>query len=203
MQYSITNFNEVKSASRFDAEYYSPEYLAIIKIIKQKHHQFIIPKKLGLTCTGSAFYPALEPYYGQGNIPFIRVSDVNENIYYEQTLTIPKEILNQYKTLNIGSNGDIVITKGGSIARAGLLLKKSALTRDLISFNTSILSESEYIFYYIYCLTDFYKKQLIRSASMTAQPHLTITLVRNIPLFNPTKTFKNSISKLYKKLFFF
>lgn len=34
---------------------------------------------------------------------------------------------------------------------------------------------------------------------MTAQPHLTITLVRNIPLFNPDKDFKKMIASLFKR----
>ena len=200
MQYSVINYKTVKKIGtlRFDAEYFHPDYLYIAKLIQEKEDQFISLKKLKIKCDASAFYPTLEPYYGQGNIPFIRVADVDDGINYEQILTIPKQILDEYKTLNLGKKGDIVLTKGGSIARAGLVTKNSALTRDLIFFNTSKLKEDDYIFNYVYCLTEFYKKQLIQSSSMTAQPHLTITLVRDIPFFNPNEKFKKIIVSLFK-----
>lgn len=203
MQYSIVNYKTVKELEtlRFDAEYFKPEYLDIIRLTKNKSEQFITLESLDVKCDASAFYPTLEPYYGQGDVPFVRVADVDDGINYEQILTIPKEILNEYKTLNQGEKGDIVLTKGGSIARAGLVTKDSALTRDLIYFDTSKLNEYEYIFYYVFCLTDFYKKQLVQSSSMTAQPHLTITLVRKIPFFNPSNAFKKLVSNIFNKSF--
>lgn len=203
MQYSVVNYGMVKKSEtlRFDAEYFRNDYLYNIYLIERKKHQFVNLEKLKIKCDASAFYPALEPYYGKGDTPFIRVADVDNGIKYEQSLTIPKEILDIYKTLYLAKKGDIVLTKGGSIARAGLITKESALTRDLIFFNTSKLDEIEYIFYYTYCLTNFYKKQLVQSSSMTAQPHLTITLVKNIPFFNPSTDFKKYITNIVKKSF--
>ena len=201
MQYSVVNYKTVKELEtlRFDAEYFHPEYLRIFNLIKEKNNRFITLSQLKIKCDASAFYPTLEPYYGQGDVPFIRVADVDDGINYDQILTIPKQILDEYKTLNLGKKGDIVLTKGGSIARAGLVIKDSALTRDLIFFNTSKLNEDDYTFYYVYCLTEFYKKQLVQSSSMTAQPHLTITLVRNIPFFYPNEDFKKIIVSIFKK----
>ncbi len=196
--YSIIKKSELEGAFRMDAEYYQPEYLRISNLIKNEN-QFVHLKQLKIKCDASAFYPALEPYYGQGDVPFIRVADVDDGIDYDNILTIPNEILNKYITLNLAKKGDIVITKGGSIARVGLVSKDSALTRDLIFFNTSKLDENDYIFYYVYCLTDFYKRQLIRSSSMTAQPHLTIISVRDIPLFNPSKDIKSKITEIFKE----
>lgn len=201
MQYSIVNYKTVQELKTFriDAEYFHPEYLRMFDLMKQKKDQFSTLSQLKIKCDASAFYPTLEPYYGKGDVPFIRVADVNEGVNYNQILTIPRNILDEYKTLSLGKKGDIVLTKGGSIARAGLITRDSALTRDLIFFNTSKLNEGDYIFYYVYCLTDFYKKQLVQSSSMTAQPHLTITLVKYIPFFSPNKTFKTLIVDLYQK----
>ncbi len=196
--YSIIKKSELEGAMRLDAEYYQPEYLKISNQIKNDD-RFISLSQLNIKCDASAFYPALEHYYGQEGIPFVRVADVDDGIDYDNILTIPKEILKKYKTLNTGDAGDIVITKGGSIARVGLISRESALTRDLIFFNTSKLNENDYLFYYIYCLTNFYKNQLIRSSSMTNQPHLTLTLVRDIPFFNPAKNFRNQIIEIFKK----
>lgn len=150
----------------------------------------------------SAFYPALEPYYNKGNLPFLRVQDINNKINYEDCLGIPETIEKDktFETLKFVQTGDIVITKGGSIARVGLVERKSAACRDLIFINSSKLSNIEYKFLYVYCLSYIYKNLLIRSSSMTAQPHLTITLVREVPIYGPNLAFKTFIAKLVDKL---
>lgn len=107
----------------------------------------------------SAFYPALEPYYNKGNLPFLRVQDINNKINYEDCLGIPETIEKDktFETLKFVQTGDIVITKGGSIARVGLVERKSAACRDLIFINSSKLSNIEYKFLYVYCLSYIYK----------------------------------------------
>ena len=150
----------------------------------------------------SAFYPALEPYYNEGNLPFIRVQDTDMKIDYDNCIKIPETITQNpdFSTLKITNLGDIVITKGGSIARVGFIKKKSAVCRDLIFLNASILPNFEYKFLYIYCLSYIYKDLLIRSSSMTAQPHLTITLVKDIPIYNPKQDFKIFMASLFDKI---
>lgn len=88
-------------------------------------------------------------------------------------------------------SGDIVFTKGGSVARIGLVTQEAAVSRDLIFINSSILSEADRVFLYLYFQTSFFNRALIRSSSQTAQPHLTITLVRDLPVFIGTNTLKN------------
>jgi len=61
--------------------------------------------------------------------------------------------------------------------------EEAAASRDLIFLNSSILSNRDRLFLYIYAQTAFFNRQLLRSSSQTAQPHLTITLVRNLPTF--------------------
>lgn len=200
MQYSIVRLSELEATMRLDSDYYLPKFLTAEKIIKAKKEKFITLEKLGIKCNASAFYPSLEPFYNQGQFNFLRVKDVDTFINYESSIGIPKQILCDYKTLLVGKKGDIVLTKGGSIGRIGILEKECALTRDLIFFNTSKLSEEDHTFLFIYCLTNFYNVLLIRSSSMTAQPHLTLTLVKDIPLFSPSNTFKSIINKLYIKI---
>ncbi|MCD4681480.1 MAG: restriction endonuclease subunit S [Bacteroidales bacterium] len=199
MQYSVVNFAKVATLPtfRFDSEYFLPVYLQFEKIIKNKHDKFVTLKELNLKIDASAFYPSLEPYYGLGTMPFIRVLDTNIRIDYDNCIKIPTDILNEYKTLKTGKRGDIILTKGGSVARIGLLEKDSVLSRDLIFVNTSKLPEKDYVFIFYYFLTEFYNKLLIRSSSMTAQPHLTLTLVKHIPLYTPTKPFRDFIYDLH------
>ncbi|MCX6776085.1 MAG: restriction endonuclease subunit S [Candidatus Micrarchaeota archaeon] len=199
-QISIINLSKLGGASRLDAEYYKPEYLKIEDGIKENHLNFTTFEKLHLKVDASAFYPALEPLYGSGNLPFLRVEDVDTTIHYDGAETIPEEILEKFKTLKVVKEGDLVITKGGSVARVGLVTKKAAVCRDIIFINSSKLDRVDYTYLFFYFLTDFANKLLIRSSSLTAQPHLTITLVREIPIFNPKKQFKQEISDMYQSV---
>jgi type I restriction enzyme S subunit len=203
MQYSLVNFQDVKKVEtlRIDADYYKPEYLEIEKQTEKKSHSFTDLLKLSLRIDASAFYPSLEPFYGSGNLPFLRVSDTDKFIDYNKAIKISSEILPEFPTLKVVNKGDIIVTKGGSVARVGLADRQSAVSRDLIFFNTSTLDEVERTFLFVYFITDTYRKLLIRSSSMTAQPHLTLMLVKKIPIFNPSRKFKERIFALYKKAY--
>ncbi len=202
LEISIVNFKEVLDLEtlRFDSDYFQKKYLQIDKEIEEKAEYFKSFSDFELSVDASAFYPSLEPYYGSGNIPFLRVKDVDTHIDYECCIRIPEEIAKSksFKTLQIITAGDIVITKGGSIARIGLIEKDTAVTRDLIFINSSILPEQDYKFLFLYLLSSISYNQLIRSSSMTAQPHLTITLVRNLKLFSPSSNFKKIVVKTYE-----
>lgn len=204
MQCSIVNKTQISETKTFrlDAEYFEPKYLKLLALIEKKSAKFIRLQELNLDIDASAFYPALEPYYNQGELPFLRVQDIDKKIDYDSCIKIPENITQNksFDTLKVVNIGDIVITKGGSIARIGLVTKKSAACRDLIFINSSTLNDIGYKFLYVYCLTYIYKNFLIRSSSMTAQPHLTLTFVKEIPIFNPNEQFKKFIVNLYNKI---
>ncbi len=194
-------FNELFDVDTFrlDSDYFKKKYLDIVKNIDSKKHLFKSFSELGIKVNASAFYPSLEPYYNEGDMPFLRVADVNIHIDYNNCVRIPREIFTNggFKTLKIINNGDIIITKGGSIARIGLIEKETAVTRDLIFLNSSILTDVEYTFLYLYLMTSVSYDLLIRSSSMTAQPHLTIKLVKELPIFNPSYKIKTQIVDVY------
>ncbi|MDR2652771.1 MAG: restriction endonuclease subunit S [Prevotellaceae bacterium] len=154
---------------------------------------------MGLNVDGSAFYPALEPYYNQGSYPFLRVGDIKDYIDYDNCIKVPFEILHKYPTLKHCKKGDIVLTKGGTVGLAGLITQDCCVTRDLIFINSSILPEEDYICLFLYLSTKFSYYQLIRSSSQSVQPHLTITLVRDIAVFKYSSQFKLTISKIYNQ----
>lgn len=184
---------------RLDSDYVKKKYLKILKQISLKNNLFDSFSDLGISVDASAFYPSLEPYYNQGNIPFLRVADVDVHIDYDGCVKIPNEVINDtsFNTLKVIDKGDIVVTKGGSIARVGLIEQRTAVTRDLIFLNSSSLSDVEYKFLYLYLLSSTSYNLLVRSSSMTAQPHLTVKLVRSLPIFNPDILFKNKIVDIY------
>ena len=181
------------STFRLDSDYYQKAYLLAEERIKNSPDSFRTIESLGLTVDGSAFYPSIEPCYGTGSLPFIRVADVDGIIDYGRCVTIPEELTERFATLDAVSPGDIVLTKGGSVARVGFVTQRAAASRDLIFINSAKLPNVEQIFLYLYFLTDFCNRLLVRSSSQTAQPHLTITLVKHIPIFRASAGFKKAV----------
>lgn len=184
---------------RFDSEYYLKKYVAAEKLIEKKAQEFLKFSELNLLVDASAFYPALEPYYNTGNYPFIRVGDVKDRVNFEDCVKVPFDILHKYPTLKHVTKGDIVLTKGGTVALAGLITQNCCISRDLIFINSSVLSENDYIALFLFLSTDFAYQQLIRSSSQSVQPHLTITLVRDIDVFCYSDFFKGNVVSLYKR----
>lgn len=184
---------------RLDSEYYRREYIEIESYIKSQPNLFCKFSDLGVTVDCSAFYAGIEPLYGSGNIPLIRVQNVKYSIDYDNCATLPFLTEPQYSTLKIVEEGDIVITKGGSIGFVGYVTKRAYASRDLIFLKTSSLSESHRIFLYLYLSSPFAFKQLIRSSSQCAQPHLTITLVKDFDILKAQELLIEGCSQLYKK----
>ena len=184
---------------RLDSEYFQKVHLADEKRVKLASTQFRSFADLRLSIDASAFYPAIEDYYGQGNIPFLRVADVDTVIDFDQCARIPRELCERLLTLALVHPGDIIFTKGGSIARIGLVTEEAAASRDLIFLNSSELPETDRLFLYLYFQTEFFNRMLLRSSSQTAQPHLTITLVRNLPVFVSSQEFKVQCAGLVQK----
>lgn len=183
---------------RLDAEYHAKEYERIENFVKNNPERFskFSNWNVGIDC--SAFYPGVEPLYGTGDIPLIRVQNVKEEIEYDNCVTLPM-LSSDYDTLKFVNPGDIVITKGGSIGFVGYVTKKAYASRDLMFINSSQLEERERVFLYLYLSTDFSFKQLIRSSSQCAQPHLTITLVKNFDVFLPNESLKDKCLLLYQE----
>lgn len=182
---------------RFDSEYYQKQFIADENKILARPEEFERPDDLGLAVDGSAFYPALEPYYEQGDLPFLRVADVRGVVDYDSCVHIPENILPNFPTLKLVDIGDILLTKGGSIARAGLVTQRAAVSRDLIFINSSKLAEPDYVYLSLYFQTDFCYRLLIRSSSMSVQPHLTLTLVKELDIYKASDAFKDAILRIY------
>jgi len=172
------------STLRFDPEYFQACHLSDEALISAREKDFVSFADLGLTVDASAFYPSIEGHYGEGELPFLRVADVDSVIDFEGCTRIPDKLCEMYPTLARVSPGDILFTKGGSVARVGLVTRAAAASRDLIFLNSSKLPREDQAFLYLYSETEFFNRVLLRSSSQTAQPHLTITLVRELRVLN-------------------
>lgn len=197
---STTALLRVQTA-RIDAEYFGKQYLQDEKIVRRRHADFQSLSELGLTVDASAFYPSIEAHYGQGELPFLRVADVNAFIDWQGCTTIPATLCDQYPTLARVKPGDILLTKGGSIARVGLVTREAAASRDLIFIDSSKLSADRQAFLYLYFQSGFFHRALVRSSSQTAQPHLTITLVRELPVLASSEEFRRNVHDVVARAF--
>lgn len=186
---------------RIDAEYFGRQYLRDEKIVKNRCADFRSIIDFGLNVDASAFYPSIESYYGEGELPFLRVADVNAFIDWSGCTTIPESLCAQYSTLARVYPGDILLTKGGSIARVGLVTQEAAVSRDLIFIDSSRISAEKQSFLYLYFQSNFFNRALIRSSSQTAQPHLTITLVRRLPILISSGKFDQQVHELVNLAF--
>jgi type I restriction enzyme M protein len=197
----VSRVFESAATHRIDPEYFQEQHLADQALVEKRPNDFQSFANLGLTVDGSAFYPAIEEFYGTGDLPFLRVADVDSVIDLENCIRIPSELCDRFPTLARVHSGDIVLTKGGSIARVGLVTEEAAASRDLIFLNSSKLLGPDRSFLYLYAQTDFFNRLLLRSSSQTAQPHLTITLVRNLPTLRAGKELKNLCMQLVDRAY--
>ena len=204
LEISVVSFSEAWTSAetrRLDSEYFQKQHLADEALVKLRPQDFHSFAALGLAVDGSAFYPAIESYYGTGNLPFLRVANVDTVIDFQKCTRIPAELCDRFPTLSRVHPGDIVFTKGGSVARIGWVTEEAAASRDLIFINSSQLPITDSVFLYVYAQTGFFNRMLLRSSSQTAQPHLTITLVRNLPIFRAGKALKDKCVELVERAF--
>lgn len=171
------------STRRLDPEYFKKQYIADEEAIAERGALFRTASDIGISVDASAFYPGIEDFYGSGELPFYRVGDVDGIIDEDRALRIPQDLCARYPTLKLVHPGDILFTKGGAIDRTGYVKSTGAASRDLIFLNTSRLPENERLCLFAYFRTDLFRRLLTRSSSQTTQPHLTVTLVRELPLF--------------------
>lgn len=200
LEANVINYSSVISSTetvRYDSEYYFKEYTRIENLIKAKNKRFTKFSNFDIFVDSSAFYPSIEPLYGEGSYPFIRVGDVKQFVNYKTCVRLPEEKLVDFPTLKHVKKGDIVLTKGGTIGKAGLITQDSCVSRDIIFINSSTLSEKEYVCLYLYLSSKFVYSQLIRSSSQSVQPHLTITLVKNLDIYIYSDKFKTIVTNLY------
>lgn len=166
------------------------------RLIAARGAMFRTAGELGVSVDASAFYPSIEEFYGSGDLPFYRVGDVNGVVDEEGSLRIPSELCASFPTLKRVSPGDILFTKGGAIDRTGYVKSPGAVSRDLIYLDTHKLPESERVCLFAYFGTNLFRRMLKRSSSQTAQPHLTITLVRGLPFFVGSQALGEALGRL-------
>ena len=195
----LSNIVSNVETMRLDSEYHLKEYETIDNFKKTHRNVFCKFSDYGLTIDCSAFYPGIEQFYGTGSNPLIRVQNIKDNRIEYDTCEMLPFLSSDYKTLKWVEAGDIVITKGGSIGFVGYVTKSALASRDLIFIKSSVIDTAFSKYLFLYFSTKFAYKQLIRSSSQVAQPHLTITLVKDFDIFKASDRLIQIVANLYDK----
>jgi len=206
VQYSIINYSKLDSiVFRIDAEYYMPDLLRLEKKIRDGKSKNIRNLNGKLDC--SAFYPSITEYYdfaGNG-VPFLRVNEIVNGLVRlnQDTAFLPlKVLIDNPTTISHASPGDIVIAKGGnSLGKVGLVTNKYtdyAFCRDLIVLRTTEITEINHYYLWVYLHSDIGQKLLLRTASQTGQPHLTLEAIYQLDIPIPNTLLQSQFEILYK-----
>ena len=182
--WSTVHFSEASANWRFDAEYWKPEFLRNEEYILSSKDKkgLLVSNVYGLVrrIKGSAFYPSFVENYSDRGMPFLRVADIgNLFVSDDQMVRIESDIVHQYRQIAVVSEGDLVLSKGGSIGEVAVVqegLGKCALCRDVIAAE---LDEAKVSPYYLaaFLKSRFGQLQLDRNKSQAVQPHLTFPAV--------------------------
>tara|TARA_Y100000768_G_C23958235_1_gene673898 strand:+ start:461 stop:1837 length:1377 start_codon:yes stop_codon:yes gene_type:complete len=205
MQFSIVKKSKLDDVVfRLDAEYYHPSHLDLEKKLEKKPTKSIENAKGIFDC--SAFYPSIVQYYrfDKKGIPFIRVNEIKNGLLNitKDTAFLPKQILDENSSTIAKCNvGDIIIAKGGnSLAKVALLTneyKSYALSRDVIVLRTQNIKDFNRYYLWMFLHSSIGKQMLLRTASQTGQPHLTLEALYKLELPLYSTKFQNKFEELY------
>ena len=182
---------------RYDAEYFQKQYIIDETLISKRTDNFCKFKNYGIEIDCSAFYPSLEPYYNIGDVPFIRVGDVKTWIDYDNCIRLSQDISHKFPTLKSVCVGDIIITKGGSIGRVGFVLEPAYVSRDILFLKSSVLPREQQVLLFFYLSSNFANRGLLRSSSQIAQPHITVSLIKNFDILRLDLSMSEKLTEIF------
>ncbi len=204
MQYSIVNLSEVQKNNeifRYDADYFHPQALSIINKIKEKKYflvndLFDVTKLAGFEYT--KFFTPENVQVSEGYIALTSKNIQNEELALQDVLTINKDIADVYLRRSKLMIDDVILSYTGEYRRALTLQEQNyqlgpnvCLIRPKWNFNKS---------YYLSTFLNSRIGQLIldREKTLSAQPTVAMSRIRNIPIPEFSDFFDMEIKKLVK-----
>ena len=196
---------------RFDAEFYSKQNLLLDKFFDKAGYVTLNLLKCKIDC--SAFYPGITQHYDfNGNgIPFIRVNEIQNGFVKitENTAFLPAFVIEENSnTIAKAYPNDIVIAKGGNtLGKVGILTNEYseyAICRDVLLIRTDNLLFNQKYSIWAYLHSNFGYRQMIKTASQTGQPHLTVPNSAELKMpkwIETNNRFSESYLKAQKLLF--
>jgi len=191
-------FSNIDLGDRYDAEYFTKEYLSIEQQLGK-----VATKKIGelSTAVASAFYPAATQLYSIGDTAFVRCVDCidfpiitksQDNLFEK----IPHSFGKENKGISFLNKGDIVITKVGTPCYASIVndYEEVALSRTVLGLTDIHDIDEYYLMIYLRCKYGF--EQLYRQRELTIQYQLTLPRVKAVDVFCPSDDFQKLIRKM-------
>lgn len=186
---SVIGVAELEGQRRIDAEYYQPAYLEMAARLDATRALSLV--EIGAVLDCSAFYPAVAPLYGKEGVPFLRIEDLRDAVVRidSDSVFLPEWVLAENKaTITDCRPGDILIAKGGNtIAKVGIVTDDYAayaVCRDLIVVRTGALRGTRTEVLLAYLMSRHGQAMMVRTASQTGQPHLTIGSISQLQVPN-------------------
>lgn len=201
LEISEVAFSNIDLGDRYDAEYFTKEYLDIEQQLKK-----VTTKKLGTlaTAVASAFYPAATQLYSIGDTAFVRCVDCIEFpiITYDQDAQfekIPYSFGKENKGISFLNKGEIVITKVGTPCYASIVedYEEVALSRTVMGLSNIHGIDAYYLMVFLRCKYGF--EQLYRQRELTIQYQLTLPRVKAVDVFCPSENFQKIIREICLK----
>lgn len=207
LDFSIICFKDIdKIQHRLDSEYYSKQNIALEQQIKSYGCHTL--EELGAKLDCSAFYPSITEDYNftRQGVPFIRVNEIQNGLIQisDSTAFLPEIVIDQNSnTIAKAYPGDIVIAKGGNtLAKTGILTTEYpvySICRDVILLRTNDIPSNLH-----YCVWAFLHSELgynlmIRTASQTGQPHLTLPNILKLTIPSWSCDFAKEIDNCYNR----
>lgn len=198
LEISEVNFSSIDLGDRYDAEYFTKEYLDI-----EQRLEMVATKKIGelSTAVASAFYPAATQLYSIGDTAFVRCVDCiefpiitrDQDDLFEK---IPYAFGKENKGISFLKKGEIVITKVGTPCYASIIddYKEVALSRTVLGLTNIHGIDEYYLMIFLRCKYGF--EQLYRQRELTIQYQLTLPRVKSVDVFCPSKSFQKLIRKM-------
>ena len=201
LEISEVVFSNIDLGDRYDAEYFTKEYLDIEQQLEK-----VTTKKVGelSTAVASAFYPAATQLYSIGDTAFVRCVDcidfpiitrVQDDLFEK----IPYSFGKENKGISFLKKGEIVITKVGTPCYASIVddYEEVALSRTVLGLSNIHGIDEYYLMIFLRCKYGF--EQLYRQRELTIQYQLTLPRVKSVAVFCPSKNFQGIIREMCLK----
>lgn len=201
LEISEVAFSNIDLGDRYDAEYFTKEYLDIEQQLKR-----VTTKKLGTlaTAVASAFYPAATQLYSIGDTAFVRCVDcidypIITNEQDDQFEKIPYSFGKENKGISFLNKGEIVVTKVGTPCYASIVddYEEVALSRTVMGLSNIHGIDAYYLMVFLRCKYGF--EQLYRQRELTIQYQLTLPRVKAVDVFCPSENFQRIIREICLK----
>lgn len=198
LEISEVVFSSIDLGDRYDAEYFTKEYLDIEQRLER-----VTTKKIGelSTAVASAFYPAATQLYSIGDTAFVRCVDCidfpiitrDQDDLFEK---IPHSFAKENKGISFLNKGEIVITKVGTPCYASIVddYEEVALSRTVLGLSNIHGIDEYYLMIFLRCKYGF--EQLYRQRELTIQYQLTLPRVKSVDVFCPSKNFQKIIREM-------